>query len=114
MSWHSLVPFDRLPIDRGVCVLVSGHQVALVRTSSGAVHAVDNLDPISGAMVMSRGIVGSRGDRVVLISPMHKQAYDLATGQCLDVPEVWLPVHDLRVRDGVVEVGLAEQERRPA
>lgn len=114
MSWISLVPFDRLPVDRGVCVLVAGHQVALVRTSSGSVHAVDNLDPMSGAMVMSRGIVGSRGEREVLISPMHKQAYDLATGECLDAADVWLTVHDLRVRDGVVEVGLAEQERRPA
>lgn len=114
MSWISLVPFDRLPVDRGVCVLVAGRQVALVRTSAGTVHAVDNLDPVSGAMVMSRGIVGSRGDRDVLISPMHKQAYDLVTGQCLDVEEVWLTVHDVRVRDGVVEVGLAEQERRLA
>ncbi len=114
MSWISLVPFDRLPVDRGVCVLVSGHQVTLVRTSSGEVHALDNLDPISGAMVMSRGIVGSRSDRDVLISPMHKQAYDLVTGQCLDAQDVWLTVHDVRVRDGVVEVGLAEQERLPA
>lgn len=114
MSWISLVPFDRLPVDRGVCVLADGQQVALVRTSSGTVHAVDNLDPLSGAMVMSRGLVGSRGDRDVLISPMHKQAYDLETGRCLDAPDVWLTVHDVRVRDGVVEVGLAEQQRRPA
>ena len=54
MSWHSLVPLDRLPLDRGVCVLVAGEQVALIRTSAGAVYAVDNLDPVSGAMVMSR------------------------------------------------------------
>ena len=114
MSWISLVPFDRLPVDRGVCVLVAGQQVALVRTSAGVVHALDNLDPISGAMVMSRGIVGSRGDRDVLISPMHKQAYDLLTGECLDVAGVWLTVHDVHVRDGIVEVGLAEQERRLA
>ena len=88
--------------------------MALVRTRSGDVHAVDNLDPVSGAMVMSRGIVGSRGDRDVLVSPMHKQAYDLSTGQCLDLPEQWLTVHDVRVVDGNVEVGLAEAVRRLA
>lgn len=114
MAWHSLVPFERLPIDRGVCVLVAGKQVALVRTSTGQVHAVDNLDPISGAMVMSRGIVGSRAEQAVLISPMHKQAYILRTGECLDATDVWLTVYDVRVRDGLVEVGIAEQQRQPA
>jgi nitrite reductase (NADH) small subunit len=94
---------------------VGGEQIALVRTSDNRVFAVDNLDPVSGAMVMSRGIVGSRGDTDVLVSPMHKQAYDLATGACLDLPDVWLGVHDVRVVDGGVEVGLrADQERASA
>jgi nitrite reductase (NADH) small subunit len=75
------------------------------------VYAVDNLDPVSGAMVMSRGIVGSRGDVDVLISPMHKQAYDLATGRCLDLPELWLGTHDVRVVGGDVEVALRTEER---
>jgi nitrite reductase (NADH) small subunit len=114
MSWYAIYPFDRLPVDRGVCVLVDGEQVALVRTHDGSLYAVDNLDPLSGAMVMSRGIVGSRGDRDVLMSPMHKQAYDLATGQCLEEPEIWLPVHDVRVVDGMVEVGLAGAVRQLA
>lgn len=111
MSWYPLCPFVRLPVERAVCVLVGGEQVALVRTREGRVFAVDNLDPVSGAMVMSRGIVGSRGDVDVLISPMHKQAYDLATGRCLDLPDLWLGTHDVRVVDGDVEVALREQER---
>ena len=114
MSWYPVCPVDRLPVDRAVCVLVAGEQVALVRTRLGNVYAVDNLDPVSGAMVMSRGIVGSRGDRNVLVSPMHKQAYDLGSGQCLDLPDQWLTVHDVRVVDGNVEVGLAEAVRRLA
>lgn len=113
-SWYPVCPLDRLPVDRGVCVLVAGEQVALVRTQSGEVHAVDNLDPISGAMVMSRGIVGSRGDLPVLISPMHKQAYDLLTGECLDKEGVWLTVHDVRLVGDHVEVGLVEAVRQPA
>ncbi len=114
MTWLPAVPVTSLPVDRGVCVLLTGRQVALVRTADGLIHAVDNLDPLSGAMVMSRGLVGSRGQRTVLISPMHKQAYDLETGQCLDVPDVWLTVHEVQVRDGVVEVGLAAEARQPA
>ena len=114
MSWFPICPVDTLPVDRAVCVLVAGEQVALVRTHSGALYAVDNLDPISGAMVMSRGIVGSRGDVDVLVSPMHKQAYNLETGECLDKDGVWLTVHDVRIVEGDLEVGLAEAERRLA
>lgn len=114
MSWYPICTLDRIPVERGVCALVGGEQVALVRTRSGSVHAVDNLDPVSGAMVMSRGIVGSRGDVDVIVSPMHKQAYSLETGECLDKPGVWLTVHDVRVVGDSVEVGLAEAERRPA
>ena len=114
MTWYPVCPQSRLPIERAVCVLVGGEQVALVRTRDDHIYAVDNLDPVSGAMVMSRGIVGSRGDLDVLISPMHKQAYDLETGQCLDLPDVWLGVHDVRVIDGDVEVGLREAEKATA
>jgi nitrite reductase (NADH) small subunit len=109
-----VVALEDLPVERGVCVLLDGEQVALVRTSDDVVHAVDNLDPVSGAMVMSRGIVGSRGDRDVLISPMHKQAYDLASGECLDLPGVRLRVHPVQVRQGTVEVELAQVVRLPA
>jgi nitrite reductase (NADH) small subunit len=111
MSWYPVCPVRRLPVERAVCVLVRGEQVALVRTHQERVYAVDNLDPVSGAMVMSRGIVGSRDDLDVLISPMHKQAYDLATGRCLDTDGVWLGTHQVRVVDGDVEVSLREPER---
>jgi len=115
MSWTAVCPFDRLPVDRAVCVLVAGVQVALVRTHEDQLYAVDNQDPVTGAMVMSRGIVGSRTNRDVLVSPLHKQAYALATGECLDLPEAWLRVHDVRVVAGAVEVRLAaESEQVPA
>lgn len=101
-------------MERAVCVLVDGEQVAVVRARDNALYAADNLDPVSGAMVMSRGIVGSRADRDVLVSPIHKQAYDLSTGQCLDLPDVRLRVHRVSVRDGGVEIGPSEDIRRGA
>lgn len=107
MSFYAVCPVDRVPVERAVCVLVAGEQVALVRTAAGTLHALGNLDPGSGAMVMSRGIVGSRGGRDVLVSPMYKQAYDLETGECLDLTDTWLPVHRVRVHAGIVEVGLS-------
>ena len=109
-----VIDYSELPVDRAVCALVEGEQVALVRTGDGELYAVGNFDPIGRAMVMSRGIVGSRGGRDVLVSPLHKQAYDLATGECLDKDGYWLPVHDVRVVGGMVEVSVAKAERRPA
>lgn len=73
-----------LEVERGRAALLGTEQVALFLLRDGSVHAVSNLDPYSGAHVISRGIVGSRGDAPTIASPMHKQVFDLRTGECLD------------------------------
>ncbi len=108
-AFRPICPYDRLPVERGVAALVDGEQVAVFRTQDDELYAVSNLDPFSGAMVLSRGIVGSRGDRPTVASPVYKQVFDLATGQCLDDPGVRLAVHPVQVREGVVEVALETQ-----
>ncbi|NUU24867.1 MAG: nitrite reductase (NAD(P)H) small subunit, partial [Streptomycetaceae bacterium] len=75
------------------------------RTHDGQVFAIGNQDPFSGANVMSRGIVGSRGDVPTVASPMFKQVFDLRTGVCLDDPEVSLPVYPVEIVGGQVVVG---------
>jgi nitrite reductase (NADH) small subunit len=102
--WTAVCQFDDLLPERGVAALLGPVQVAVVRLHDGRLRAVGNRDPISGRYVLSRGVVGTRGDRPVIASPMHKQAYDLDTGECLDA-DVKVPVFPVRVRDGVVEVG---------
>jgi nitrite reductase (NADH) small subunit len=104
--WTAVCPLSRLEPERGVAVLVDGAQVAVFRTHDGALYAIGHRDPISGANVMSRGIVGTRGDAVTVASPMHKQVYDLRTGECLDVPGVRVPTFPVRCEAGVVEIGL--------
>ena len=75
---------DDLVTERGVPVLVHGTQIALFLLGDGSVLAVQQKDPYSGANVLSRGIVGSHGDDPTLSSPMYKQVWNLATGECLD------------------------------
>jgi nitrite reductase (NADH) small subunit len=94
-----------VPREGGVAALVDGHAVAVFRTYAGEVFAIGNVDPFSGASVLSRGIVGSRGDAPVVSSPMFKQAFDLRSGQCLDDPSVSVPTYDVAVVDGIVLVG---------
>ena len=81
-------------------LLDDGAQAALFRLDDGSVHAVGNVDPFSGAAVLSRGIVGDRGGRVVVQSPILKQAFSLEDGSCLDDPSVAVPVYQVRVTDG--------------
>lgn len=83
--WRSVCTLADLQPGRGVAVLMpDAAQVALFRDRAGALYAVDNLDPFSGAPVLARGLLGSRGERPTLISPMYKQVYDLTDGRCLD------------------------------
>ncbi|WP_084102163.1 nitrite reductase small subunit NirD [Demequina sp. NBRC 110051] len=75
--------YDRLTPDLGVAALIGDTQVAIFRLADGTVHAVQNLDPFSGAHVMSRGITGTRGDAPTIASPIYKQVFSLLTGECL-------------------------------
>lgn len=79
-NWIRLCPLAALEVERGRAALVGEEQVALFLLADGDVRAVDNLDPYSGANVISRGIVGSRGRRPTITSPMHKQIFDLRSG----------------------------------
>lgn len=101
----AICAYDALLPERGVAALVGDRQIAVFRTYDGEVYALGNQDPVCGANVMSRGIVGSRGDVPTVASPMFKQVYDLRTGACLDDPEVSIPTYRVRVADGQVIVG---------
>lgn len=100
--------YDVLLPERGVAALVGEVQIALFRTHDGSVFAIGNQDPFSGANVMSRGIVGSRGDVPTVASPMFKQVFDLRTGECLDDTDVSLPVYRVELVDGAVVVNLGD------
>ncbi|MEV0146120.1 MULTISPECIES: nitrite reductase small subunit NirD [unclassified Nonomuraea] len=106
MNWTTVCDYPVLLPERGACALVDGEQVALFRTFDGAVYAIGNRDPFSGACVLSRGIVGTRGGEPTVASPLHKQVFSLVTGLCLDEPGVAVPTYPARVVDGRVEVGV--------
>jgi nitrite reductase (NADH) small subunit len=103
--WIVVCRYDDIIPERGVAALVNGVAVAVFRTHDGALFALSNLDPFSSASVLSRGIVGDRGGRPTVASPIYKQVFELATGVCLDDPSVSVPTYPVRVVDGIVEVG---------
>jgi nitrite reductase (NADH) small subunit len=99
-------PVARFTCDRGLAALVDGTAVAVFLLADGSWHAIDNVDPVSGASVLSRGIVGEVDGVTTVASPMYKQRFVLTTGECLDA-DVRVRVHDVRSCGGNVHVRLA-------
>jgi nitrite reductase (NADH) small subunit len=107
-SWICVCAIADIVPSTGVCALVGGEQVAVFRIGE-ELYAIDNLDPCSGAAVLSRGLVGSLGERVVVASPIHKQHFDLRTGECLEQPRQAVRTWAVRRQGDEVQV-----ERRGA
>jgi nitrite reductase (NADH) small subunit len=104
MRWVPICTVDRLVPDRGVAALVDDRQVAVFLLGTGELFAVDNVDPFSGAAVLSRGLVGDIDGVPTVASPVYKQRFDLRTGRCVDDGGVRIATWRARKGGGVVEV----------
>jgi nitrite reductase (NADH) small subunit len=105
-GWHRVCAIDELEPAWGEAALIGGKQVALFRTKPNEVLAVSQQDPATLSNVMARGITGSRGSRPTIASPLHKEVYDLETGECFTNPELRLATYSTRLVDGYLEVAL--------
>ncbi|MFC7623062.1 nitrite reductase small subunit NirD [Microlunatus sp. GCM10028923] len=110
-TWIPVCRLDDLEPGWGeAALIIDDHgvpaQVALFRLDDGNVYATSNTDPHTGAEVMARGIVGSRGDAPTIASPLHKEIYDLRTGAGLSDPGLALRSYPVRVIDGTIELGI--------
>lgn len=107
-NWISVCAIDDIVPNTGVCALLNDTQIAVFHVDDGGprVFAIENYDPNSQAAVLSRGLVGSLGERIVVASPIYKQHFDLQTGECLESPEHSVITYPARVEGGKVWVGL--------
>ena len=106
-AWTAICPLDDIVPNTGVCALVNGEQVAVFHVNDGSdniVYAIENFDPGSQAAVLSRGLIGSLGERVVVASPIYKHHFDLRTGECLETPELSVAAYRVKVAGGKVWV----------
>ena len=104
-DWQPVCRLAELQVERGATALVHGQAIAVFRTADDEVYALGNHDPFARASVLAKGIVGRRDGIVFVGSPIHKHAFDLSTGRCLDDEHVSVPVYEVRVVEGVVLVG---------
>lgn len=107
ITWTAICAADDMLTNIGICALVEDRHVAVFRLQGEQYFAIDNVDPKSGASVLSRGLVGNLGERLVVASPLYKNHFDLRTGECLETPEHSVRAHAVRVDQGKVLVALA-------
>ena len=106
MTWTDVCAADEILPNTGVCALVEGRHVAVFRVGREQFYAIDNVDPKSGASVLSRGLVGNLGENIVVASPLYKNHFDLRTGACIELPEHSVQAHAVAIDGGRVRVAL--------
>ncbi|HCN18532.1 MULTISPECIES: nitrite reductase small subunit NirD [Psychrobacter] len=113
MKQHTICRLNDIIPDTGVCALIDGKQIAIFRTKKNDLFALDNYDPFSQANVLSRGLIGGTmianetgTDEEVLYvaSPIYKQRFNLATGQCLDSEETALNTYKVELNGSDVVI----------
>jgi NAD(P)H-dependent nitrite reductase small subunit len=102
-TWRSVCELEDIIPESGVCAWIQGRQVAVFRVGD-KVYALDNLDPASGANVLSRGIIGDVQGELVVASPIYKHHFGLTTGRCIEDPDLSVVTYPARVTDGSVWV----------
>jgi nitrite reductase (NADH) small subunit len=108
-QWVDICSLSDIQPNTGVCAAIAGEQVAIYRveTRSGTqLYALSNYDPFSKAYVLSRGIIGDRGGILKVASPIYKQNFNLATGQCLDDETVSIPSYPVRLEGDRVQIAI--------
>lgn len=107
-TWSPVCSLDDLVPNTGVCALVQDRHVAVFHVKGDKEHvfAIDNYDPNSHASVLSRGLVGNLGERIVVASPIYKHHFDLQSGECLEAPENSVNAYPVRVEKRTVWVGI--------
>ncbi len=104
-QWVEVCNKDALDADTGVCALIDGKQIAIFYVGKlDEVFAIDNYDPIGKANVLSRGIIGTQGERICVASPLYKEHYDLRTGECLESPDNSVTAYAVKIENGKVMV----------
>lgn len=104
-TWTAVCSQSDLIPNSGICALVQDTQIALFYVKKEqSVFAIANHDPFSQANVLSRGLIGSKGDDLFVASPVYKQHFCLKSGRCLDDENVSIQSWPARIENGSVEI----------
>ena len=112
-KWFFACYADDVPENGGVCVKHNDEQIAVYNFSRrGEWFATQNLCPHKQQMVLSRGMIGSTGDRCEpkVACPFHKKTFSLITGECLSGDEYQIKTYPVKVIGGKVYISTSKQD----
>jgi hypothetical protein len=106
-DWIAIARIEECPPGTSIERVVGDRMVALANVEGGF-HALDGLCPHQGGPLGTGRLCGT-----ILTCPWHGWQFDVVTGQHQISATVRQPVHDVRVRDGRVEVRIRPESAAP-
>ncbi|GAB2767866.1 nitrite reductase small subunit NirD [Rhabdobacter roseus] len=107
ITWHLACRAEDVPEDGGACALIEGRQIAIFNfTRRNEWYATDNQCPHRQQMALARGMIGSQLDEPKVACPFHKKTFSLRDGSCLSGDAYRIETYPVRVKEGLVYVGL--------
>lgn len=107
-EWENICEKSDILPNIGVCALFRDQQVAIFKvidqTGTEQFYAINNFCPFSKSNTISRGLIGSVNNKIVVASPLYKQHFDLATGVCLEDENVSVNTYPVRLNGNTVQL----------
>ena len=104
--WYKAADVAQFPENGGACIKYKGMQIAVFNFSrQNKWYACQNLCPHKMEMVISRGMIGSKGDIPKVACPLHKRNYSLIDGDHINGDGEGIAVYPVKIEDGYVYVG---------
>lgn len=107
-QWQDICETSEILPNIGVCALFDNQQVAIFKVidqkGMEQLYAVHNYCPFSESNTLSRGLVGSLDNKIVIASPLYKQHFDLSTGICLEDENVKINTYPVRLIGSTIQL----------
>ncbi|KNC78660.1 hypothetical protein SARC_08918 [Sphaeroforma arctica JP610] len=107
MEWIPVGEAKQYAPNSGGSILYGATQLAVFHTARNwngieqvAWYATQNMCPHTNAFVLSSGMVGDSNSKMKVACPLHKNTFDLETGQCLTMDQYKLYQFDMKEVDG--------------
>ncbi len=98
-KWVRVADAHAFPADGGAAVKVGDKQIAVFHfAETDTWYACQNLCPHKQQLVLARGIIGDKSGVPVVACPMHKRAFALESGKCLD-EDLQISVYAVKVEN---------------